>query len=35
LPAAPGLNPVKARIALMLALMRSNQDSSRSIAAGV
>jgi hypothetical protein len=26
LPAAAGLNPVKARIALMLALMRSNQD---------
>jgi L-asparaginase len=35
LPAAPGLNPVKARIALMLALMRSKQDSSRSSAAGV
>ena len=35
LPSAAGLNPVKARIALMLALMRSNQDSSRSIAAGV
>ena len=34
LPAAVGLNPVKARIALMLALMRPNQDSSRS-AAGV
>jgi len=29
LPAAPGLNPVKARIALMLALMQSGQDSSR------
>lgn len=35
LPAAADLNPVKARIALMLALMRSNQDSSRSAAAGV
>lgn len=35
LPAAPGLSPVKARIALMLALMRSNQDSSRSSTAGV
>jgi L-asparaginase len=35
LPAAPGLSPVKARIALMMALMRSNQDSSRNSAAGV
>ena len=35
LPAAVGLNPVKARIALMLALMRSNQDSSLSSAAVV
>ena len=34
-PDVDGLSPVKARIALMLALMRSNQDSGRSSAAGV